>query len=250
VLSSLQPPDLTPEEALGLAENNAELRLLIREPGTDLYVNYLSRIISTLAFQVRIMSTELNDMKTKLGSTFVHWGKQGAPENLPAGLEAELVYAGHGFAARYDQNASEIQCIQKEVQWGETTNVSSGSTIYPLATGSNQNSPVVNQPASVPPLHLVPCSVIRVPRTTQLVTGPDVCPAGWNKLYGGYLMGGNATNPGNTPDKICLNDKEFNSQAIPAGSVASFVYGTTIAGISIAGGFPPQRFLKCAVCAK
>lgn len=180
------------------------------------------------------------------GVLFTRWGRDDCPG------DTTLVYAGFAAGGSYNHSGgtSSTLCLSAEPTWDDYSDADENPS---LLYGVEYETGVVGM-VSLQQLHNEDalCAVcLDTDANLQLmVPGTQVCPAGWNSRYQGYLMGGQYNEARNT-ELVCVDREPEGRPGGSANDNGALWYPTEAeCGSLPCGGetYVQNREVTCSVC--
>ncbi|XP_078670731.1 short-chain collagen C4-like [Branchiostoma floridae x Branchiostoma belcheri] len=183
------------------------------------------------------------------GAVYVRWGRTSCEE----GTGTVTVYSGLAGGAWYNHNGggSNYQCLPSDPEWGwykdglqETREAYMYGAEYQIGLDSPYDTGAIHD-------RNVPCAVCHsLSRRAQLlIPARKICPEGWTREYGGYLMTGHDTH--RRTEFVCMDGEP---EVLPGGESdengALFYIVEGRCGSLPCPPYVEGRELTCVVCTK
>lgn len=175
------------------------------------------------------------------GSVFIRWGRT----DCPAG--SELVYSGFVGGAHYANSggAANQLCLAGTPSWGPyyDDSAQTSNLVYGTQLAENRG-PMLN--AQGKPARCAAC--LATARATFMLPGSNACPAGWTKLYSGYLVAQHYTQP--RTEFVCMDEAPDTSGSSTSLSGNLWYLTEGACGSLPCPPYVQSREMTCSVCGK
>ena len=179
-----------------------------------------------------------HDIQDAATSTFVHWGSSQCAN------ASQLVYSGvvGGSSFDYTGSASNYLCLTMSPVFSSHPNPLG---FFALLYGGEYHTQDSHHDKDAV------CAVCRSTySTTIMIPGTNVCTAGWQLQYSGYLMAG-AYDQVSSTEYICVDSRLENSVRGDQAENAQLLYFTlTRCGSLPCSPYVNDKLVTCAVCSK
>ena len=239
--------DITTQQGQSKSPAVSNVRVRSDDSGPlEAVVTQLSQKLTEVSADIQAIDSEVqtlkntdvqqnNDIMDARTSTFIRWGSSRCPNS------SQLVYSGVVGGSPYDETgaATNYLCLTMSPVPGQIT--WSGARLSGAeyeVTGSHHNKDTV-------------CSVCRSSlSTTIMIPGTNVCTAGWQLQYSGYLMAGYYGHAAGS-EFICVDSAMESRPGTADNHDGKLLY----AARAVCGSLPCEPYVSdagvtCAVCSK